>query len=230
MLLFVLLLGNDNPTTTNARKASNYHVYCKVSTYLVLKRLKLQQSCLSSYVSLLMCICSLLHTVVMSSSSILMCPWKISIVMISRQQIRPKYYGMMCVWYTSGGDPRSYEATKAVAKKGHFSCNVMQWSGKRNDFLTMWQETVLRRFSVSVMLERFGREYKYIRVWQEYIIHHGSSFQQVKNTIFGISFSTLGRVVLQFCELQIAINGLGARICHRKSVLNEELGRKAQEK
>ena len=36
-------------------------------------------------------------------------------------------------------------------------------------------------------------------------------------TIFKISFSTLGHVV-NVCELQTAINGLGARLCHRKSV------------
>ena len=32
----------------------------------------------------------------------------------------------------------------------HFSCNTMQWSGQRNDFLTMWRETVLCRL-VSVL-------------------------------------------------------------------------------
>ena len=34
--------------------------------------------------------------------------------------------------------------------KWHFSCNAMQWSGKRNYFLTMWWETVLCRL-VSVL-------------------------------------------------------------------------------
>ena len=79
------------------------------------------------------------------------------------------------------------------------------------------------QISISVMLMRDFRRNRSacIRVWQIYIIHHGPSFQQVKNTlymctIFKISF--LGHVVLQFCELQNAINGLRARIRHRKSV------------
>ena len=32
--------------------------------------------------------------------------------------------------------------------------------------------------------ERFWQEYEYIKMWQEYIIHRGPSFQQVKTTLY----------------------------------------------
>ena len=54
-------------------------------------------------------------------------------------------------------------------EKWHFSCNTMHWSGKRNDFLTVWWEGVMQ-ISISVMLKRVWWEYKYIRVWQEYMV------------------------------------------------------------
>ena len=78
------------------------------------------------------------------------------------------------------------------------------------------------QISVSAVLKRgFGRNTSTIRMWQEYI-HRGPSFQQVKNTLymyiqdFIFYFRTCSFTI--FCELQIAINGLGVSICHRKSV------------
>ena len=92
-------------------------------------------------------------------------------------------------------------------KKWHFSCNSMQWSGKRNDFLTMWQlRDSVMQISISVMLKRdfSGNLYKYIRVWQDYIIHCGPSIQQVKTTLY----STFSFIPCSFTILWIAINGL----------------------
>ena len=62
--------------------------------------------------------------------------------------------------------------------------NTMQWSGKRNGFLTMWWETVMQ-ISISVMLKRnFGGN---IRIWEcdkNILSIMVLSFQQVKNTLY----------------------------------------------
>ena len=67
-----------------------------------------------------------------------------------------------------------------VSVKWHFSCNAMKW--KEKWFPNNVTRDSVMQISISVMLKRdFGG---YIRVWQEYIIHCGPSFQQVKNTLY----------------------------------------------
>ena len=76
--------------------------------------------------------------------------------------------------------------------------------------------------SISVMLKRdFGRNtYQYIRAWQEYIIHCGPSFQQVKNTLYmyNISFSTLRQVVLKCLWIANHNKCIGATFVARSAI------------
>ena len=76
------------------------------------------------------------------------------------------------------------------------------------DFLTMWRETVMQ-ISISVMLKRdFGGNMS-VRMWQEYIIHRGPSFQQVKTTLymdniqdFIFYLGTCSFTIFLICKLQ----------------------------
>ena len=60
--------------------------------------------------------------------------------------------------------------------------------------------------------ERFWQEYEYIRMWQEYVIHHGPNFQKVKNMIL---FSTLGPVILQFFWIANCSKWIGALLPYK---------------
>ena len=102
--------------------------------------------------------------------------------------------------------PRTRLTWRPLLRKMTFllQYNAMKWKDK------WFPSNVMRD---SVMLKRdFGRNLS--------VIHHGPSFQQVKNTLYmyNIQDFIFYFRTCSFTILWIAINGLGARIRHRKSV------------